>query len=88
MIKITTLQPIALEREAAANFVGLSIATLERLERDGSFPKPRLLSPRRIGFLVRELIEWLETRPVSDGLPPQNTGARKPKLKKLDSSSN
>ena len=73
------LQPIALDREAAAKFVVLSVTTLETLLRQGKFPKPRQVSPHRVVFLVRELSEWMESRPVSELLPPRNTGARKPK---------
>ena len=74
-----TLQPIALDREAAAKIVVLSVTTLETLLRQGKFPKPRQVSPHRVVFLVRELSEWMESRPVSELLPPRNTGARKPK---------
>ena len=79
-----TIQPIALERDDAAQFVGLSISTLEKLERQGAFPKARLLSTRRVGFIVRELIEWVEARPISTLLPPKNTGAKKPRPSQQD----
>lgn len=74
------MQPIALERENAAIFIGMSVSTLEKLEREGGFPKPRLLSSRRVAFVVRELVDWLEARPTTDLLPPRNTGAPKPRL--------
>ena len=70
-------RPAALEKEQAAQFVSLSVSTLEKLLREGQFPRPRLLAGRRTGYLVRELEEWLESRPVSDQLPPPNTGAIK-----------
>lgn len=73
-----SIRPAALEKELAAQFVALSVTTLERLQREGQFPRPRLLAGRRVGYLVRELEEWLESRPVSDQLPPHNTGALKP----------
>lgn len=68
------IRPAALEQGDAAGFLALSTATLERLVRQGDFPKPRQLSGRRVGYLVRELEEWLEARPVSDQLPPVNCG--------------
>lgn len=77
-MSMITIRPGALEKERAALFVSLSVVTLERLQRQGDFPRPRLLSGRRVGYLVRELEEWLESRPVSDQLPPPNTGALKP----------
>ncbi len=73
------IQPIALDREAAAEFVLLSVSTIETLLRQNQFPKPRRVSPNRVVFLVRELTEWMESRPVSELLPPPNTGAAKPK---------
>ncbi len=74
------MQPIALERENAAIFIGMSVSMLGKLEREGSFPKPRQLSARRVVYLVREIVEWMELRPVSCILPPENTGASKPRL--------
>jgi prophage regulatory protein len=75
---MTTLKirPVALKQEDAAGFLGLSVSTLELLVRQGDFPKPRQLAGRRVGFLVRELEEWLEARPVSNQLPPPNTSRR------------
>lgn len=72
-----SIKPAALDREHAAAFLSISVTTLEQLQREGEFPKPRQLSGRRVGFLVRELEEWLESRPVSQQLPPANTGASK-----------
>ena len=37
--------------------VALSTATIERLEREGQFPKRRQLSGQRVGWLVREVQE-------------------------------
>jgi len=71
------LQPIAIDPDGAAQFVALSVSTLEKLVRQGDFPRPRKVSDRRVAYLVRELIEWMESRPVSDLLPPANTGAKK-----------
>ena len=71
------IRPAALELASAAAFVSLSEATVERLVREGGFPKPRLLSGRRVAYLVRELEAWLEDRPVSDLPPPKNTSRQK-----------
>lgn len=71
---MTTLQPIALDKKSAAEFVLLSESTIDNLLRIDQFPKPRKVSPKRIVFLVRELIEWMECRPVSNIIPPVNTG--------------
>ncbi len=74
---IVTTRPACLDRAGAAAYLSLSESTLEKLTREGGFPQPRLLSGRRVAWLVRDLDEWLEQRPVSGLLPPPNTGARK-----------
>ena len=71
---LITLKPAALDLEQAATFVSLSTSTVEKLVRDGLFPQPRQLAGRRVGYLVRELEEWIETRPVSNQLPVINCG--------------
>jgi prophage regulatory protein len=74
-----SITPAALEPEASAAFCALSVTTMERLEREGNFPKRRQLSGRRTGHLVSELLEWLQARPISELPPPANTGAKKPR---------
>lgn len=69
--KVTvTMKPLCLDLPSVAEAVALSETGVRRLVREGKFPPPRQLSERRIGWLVRELEEWMETRPVSDILPP------------------
>ncbi|MFJ1471567.1 helix-turn-helix transcriptional regulator [Massilia orientalis] len=53
------------------------MATIQRLVRTGSFPRPRQLSDRRVAWLVREIEEWAEGRPTSDLPPPLNTSKQK-----------
>jgi len=72
--KEKTVKPLYLELEAVAGAVALAATTVQRLVREGAFPKPRQLSGRRVAWLVRELEEWAEQRPVSDLPPPANTG--------------
>lgn len=74
-----TTRPACLDRANAAAYLSISESTLEKLTREGQFPRPRLLAGRRTGWLVRELDEWLEQRPVSDLAPPPNTNAPKPR---------
>ncbi len=66
------LRPAALDIEQTAAYVSLSVGTVENLEREEDFPRRRKLSGRRVGYLLREIDEWLESRPVSDLLPPVN----------------
>jgi prophage regulatory protein len=67
-----------LDLDATATAVALAPATVERMVRDGSFPRPRQLSPRRVGWSVQELAQWSAERPIADNLPPPNT-SRRPK---------
>ena len=78
-MSIVSTRPACLDRAGAAAYLSLSESTVEKLTREGEFPRPRLLSGRRTAWLVRELDEWLEQRPVSELLPPLNTGALKAK---------
>lgn len=79
------MKPLYLELTAVAAAVSLAEATIQREVRDGKFPAPRQLSGRRVGWLVREIEEWAENRPVSDLPPPPNTGKRKSKAESLAS---
>jgi prophage regulatory protein len=71
------MKPIYLDLTEVAAATTLAAATIQKLVRDEAFPKPRQLSGRRVGWLVREVEEWAEQRPVSDLLPPENTSRRK-----------
>jgi len=68
--------PLLVDLSTTAALVALSESSVQRLVRDGSFPKPRELSPRRVAWLYREVEEWAEQRPVSTLLPPENTGRK------------
>lgn len=68
------MKPLFLDLPTVATAVALAETTVQKLVRDKEFPPPRKLSGRRVGWLVREVEEWAEGRPVSDLLPPPNTG--------------
>jgi len=71
-----SIKPLYLDRENSAAFVSLSVPTMERLVARRLFPQPRQLTDKRVGWLVRELEEWAESRPVSSNLPVANCGLR------------
>ena len=71
-----SLKPAYIDRETCAAFVSLSVPTMERLVASGVFPAPRQLTGKRVGWLVREVEEWAESRPVSSNLPVANCGQR------------
>ncbi|MFL9892809.1 helix-turn-helix transcriptional regulator [Paraburkholderia sp. RL17-381-BIF-C] len=77
--KTALVKPLYLDLETVCTIVSLAPATVQLLVRQDQFPKPRLLSGRRVGWLLREIEDWAEQRPISDLLPPANTGARRKK---------
>ena len=72
------MRPMFLDLNMAAEMTSLSTGNLKSLVRAGDFPKPRLLSARRVAWLTREVEEWCEARPISTCLPPPNVGQRRP----------
>ncbi len=48
-----------------AQRVGLSRATLWRLEHAGEFPSRRQIGPNSVGWLEHEIEEWIESRPYA-----------------------
>ena len=43
---------------------GSSDSTIWRMEKRGQFPKRRQLGPNSVGWLLSEIEEWMESRPV------------------------
>ncbi|MEM5419637.1 helix-turn-helix transcriptional regulator [Paraburkholderia ferrariae] len=64
-----------LDLKSVAAAVALSESVVKKLVREGKFPRPRQLSDRRVAWLVREIEEWAESRPISDLVPPPPSGA-------------
>jgi prophage regulatory protein len=69
------LKPILVDLKDVSEITGLSESTIQALVRKGDFPKPRKASDRGSRWLLREIEEWAESRPVADFLPPANTSA-------------
>ncbi|WP_174912165.1 helix-turn-helix transcriptional regulator [Burkholderia lata] len=68
------MKPLYLDLPAVATALSLSEATVQKLVRESKFPKPRLLSDRRVAWLTCEVEAWAESCPESDLAPPPNTG--------------
>ena len=69
----STLKPVMINIDAVAEVTGLSVSGVQSLIRADDFPKPRRASPRRACWLLREIEEWAESRPIAEFLPPPNT---------------
>jgi predicted DNA-binding transcriptional regulator AlpA len=82
-----TLTPIFVDRETAAQALSLGVSTFMREVRAGRCPKPRLISPGRVGWLWSELVEHATSRPIADLLPPPSGDNRRGKLKSVQASS-
>jgi predicted DNA-binding transcriptional regulator AlpA len=51
-----------LDERTAAEFIGVSHMTLERMRKLGTAPRHLALSPRRLGYRVCDLLAWLDER--------------------------
>lgn len=51
-----------LDERTAADFIGLSHMTLERMRKLGTAPRHIPLSTRRLGYRVCDLLDWLDAR--------------------------
>jgi len=51
-----------LPRPSAAAFLGVSLATFDRICRRGEGPQRTRVSPRRLGFRLSELRRWATER--------------------------
>ncbi len=55
--------------------VGLSRSTVLKLEAEGLSPQRRQIGPRAVGWLKREVLEWIERRPLVKRKTSQNPDA-------------
>jgi prophage regulatory protein len=74
---VSSIRPLYLDIASVAGAVSLSISTVEKLVREEAFPAPRMLSGRRVAWLLSEVEAWCEQRPVSNLPPPHNAGRSK-----------
>ena len=74
VLPIVQIRPLYLARPDAAAFLAISESTLDALVARGEAPKPRKVSAGRTAWLVEDLENWGRERPISDLLPPKNSG--------------
>ncbi|MDF3116324.1 AlpA family phage regulatory protein [Burkholderia semiarida] len=63
------MKPIFLNVRQVAKATSLSETIIKKMVASKEFPAPRAISKKRVAWLVRELDEWAEMRPISDILP-------------------
>lgn len=68
-LTIIQTPPLIVDRHQAAAALSISDTLLENLVRAGELPPPLRISKGRPGWLWRELVEFSESRPVSDAAP-------------------
>lgn len=73
------VRPLLVDFPTAAEVLSVSVSTLQLMIREGQIKPPRQISKGRVGYLVRDLEEFAESRPESTIAPPPNTGAKKPR---------
>jgi predicted DNA-binding transcriptional regulator AlpA len=61
-VETTLVAKILSSNETAAERLGLSLRTLERLAKSGDGPPRIRLSARRIGYREADVAAWLESR--------------------------
>lgn len=76
--------PGALDKELAAAYCSVGVTTFEQMVQEKIAPQPRRFpGRRRVAWLRTELDAWLANLPLSDLLPPDNTGAKRPRGSKV-----
>ena len=68
-VHMVRIEPITVDRNAAAMLLGIAVSTLEAHVARGTLPKPRQLGGRAL-WLVDELRTTAHALPVSEMLPP------------------
>jgi len=60
-----------LRRLDVQRVTGLSKATIWRLVKEGSFPRPVRLGARAVGWRADEVVSWIDSRPrtTTEGAP-------------------
>jgi predicted DNA-binding transcriptional regulator AlpA len=78
-----TMQRRILRTPEAAQYIGLSVSSLEKMRLTGSGPPFIELGPKAVGYGVAELEQWVESRirrSTSDEGPARLHGRQKPSV--------
>jgi prophage regulatory protein len=58
-----TPYPLVIRRNQLKSIVGISPSSIDRLEREGSFPARRRIGAGTVGWLLHEVQEFLSSQP-------------------------
>lgn len=73
-----------LRSNEVVSLTGLSRTTLWRLERTGDFPQRRRLSSFAVGWVLSEVLEWLDSRQAIVSSDSQSSVSADADSKSLD----
>ncbi len=73
---IATTSKVFFSADELRRVTGLSRTTVWRLETEGDFPPRRQITTKRVGWLVSEVEEWAESRPLAQPDPEMGERAR------------
>ncbi len=59
------MEDVFIRQEELSKVLKVSVPTLLRWERAGTFPLRRQLGPQRIAWLISEIEAWVRDRPVA-----------------------
>ena len=56
-----------MRRDEVLHLCGISKSTLDEMVRTGVFPRPVRINQRAVGWRVRDVLDWLASRPIATG---------------------
>lgn len=56
------MNPIFVKRKDVSKITTLSSSTIDRLEKEGQFPKRQKITDSRVGWLYSEISDWATSR--------------------------
>lgn len=69
----TPIEPILVNLAGAAALCSVSESLIEKLVRNGQFPRPLQVSKGAVRFLRRDILAWAESLPVTESFNGQQS---------------
>ncbi|GAB4059279.1 helix-turn-helix transcriptional regulator [Uliginosibacterium sediminicola] len=64
------IKPLYYSLETVSRITTLGKSQIQKMVANETFPKPRLISGRRVAWLAREVDQWCDSRPIANLMPP------------------